>query len=335
MIVRDVIAFALGALSLVSLLPDQGFSPPDEATRKAALGSLEGLSKSLARALDAEGFDPIPAPAPGDWLAAHASERKGQTYTQFLRARRNTPTSERQKLYLIPLGDFPDGSPAVERLQAFASAFFLLPVEVLPGAASKETSFTTRVNSFTGKSQALTSDVLAFLKRKLPADAFCLLGVTMEDLYPEESWNFVFGQATLRDRVGVYSFARYDPAFFGGERPRGWEKLLLRRSLKVLAHETAHMFGLAHCIHYRCLINGSNHLQEADSRPLEPCPVCLRKLQASIGFDAAERCRRLAEFFEKAGLVEEAAWAKARREWIEDGKAESKSAKPPVTGPGR
>jgi archaemetzincin len=33
----------------------------------------------------------------------------------------------------------------------------------------------------------------------------------MEDLYPEPSWNFVFGQASLNERVGVYSFARYGP----------------------------------------------------------------------------------------------------------------------------
>jgi archaemetzincin len=35
----------------------------------------------------------------------------------------------------------------------------------------------------------------------------------MEDLYPDPAWNFVFGQASLRERVEVFSFARYDPAF--------------------------------------------------------------------------------------------------------------------------
>jgi len=32
----------------------------------------------------------------------------------------------------------------------------------------------------------------------------------MEDLYPDPSWNFVFGQTSLPGYVGVYSFARYD-----------------------------------------------------------------------------------------------------------------------------
>jgi hypothetical protein len=54
----------------------------------------------------------------------------------------------------------------------------------------------------------LTSDVLTLLKNELPADAFCMLALTMEDLYPEPSWNFVFGQASPQERVGIFSFAR-------------------------------------------------------------------------------------------------------------------------------
>jgi archaemetzincin len=134
----------------------------------------------------------------------------------------------------------------------------------------------------------------------------------MEDLYPESSWNFVFGQASLRERVGVYSFARYDPAFYGEPRRSGYETLLLRRSCKVLAHETGHMFGLTHCPYFNCLMNGSNHLVESDRRPLHLCPVCLRKLQWSIGFDVAERDAALDRVNRAAGFVEEAEWLTQR-----------------------
>jgi len=58
----------------------------------------------------------------------------------------------------------------------------------------------------------------------------------MEDLYPDPHWNFVFGQASLRDRVGVFSFARYDPAFYGESRGSQCRQLLLWRSAKVLVH---------------------------------------------------------------------------------------------------
>lgn len=64
--------------------------------------------------------------------------------------------------------------------------------------------------------------MLNFLKARVTADAFCVLAVSMEDLYPEPSWNFVFGQASLRERVGAYSFARYDPAFYGEPRAPGY-----------------------------------------------------------------------------------------------------------------
>jgi len=162
--------------------------------------------------------------------------------------------------------------------------------------------------------------VLRWLQGHLPEDAFCLLGITMEDLYPNPSWNFVFGEASLRERVGVYSFAHYEPAFYGGAQEGDYQKLLLWRSAKVLTHETAHMFGLAHCIYFKCVMNGSNHLQESDARPLHLCPVCLRKLQWSIGFDVVKHYEHLHQFCQRAGFEDEAAWiARRLKELREDG----------------
>jgi archaemetzincin len=62
------------------------------------------------------------------------------------------------------------------------------------------------------------------------------------------------------------------------------------------------MFGLQHCIYYKCVLNGSNHLKESDSRPLHLCPVCLRKLQYSIGLEVVTRYRNLLRFYRKVGL---------------------------------
>jgi archaemetzincin len=110
-----------------------------------------------------------------------------------------------------------------------------------------------------------------------------------------------------------YSFARYAPQFYGEPQTANSPRLLLlRRSCKVLAHETAHMFGIEHCIWYRCLMNGSNHLAESDARPLHLCPVDLHKLQWSIGFDVVERYRRLREFDRQAGFEDEAEWLERR-----------------------
>jgi archaemetzincin len=151
---------------------------------------------------------------------------------------------------------------------------------------------------------------------RLPKDGFALLGVTMTDLYPDPSWNFVFGQASPQGHVGVYSFARYDPRFYGEALSAGSRKLMLRRSCKVLAHETSHMFGIDHCVWYRCLMNGSNHLAESDARPLHLCPVDLRKLQWSIGFDVVERYRRLRDFQHQAEFDDEVRWLDKRIQFI-------------------
>ena len=40
-----------------------------------------------------------------------------------------------------------------------------------------------------------------------------MLTVTMQDLYPFDSWNYVFGWANYVSRTGVFSFGRYHPDF--------------------------------------------------------------------------------------------------------------------------
>lgn len=288
------------------------FTPPTKAQRDAAVGPTAGLPEALRRALEpGEDFQPMPAPGPSDWLANHLEA--GQTFEQFQQSRPDRPDARRKKVYLQPLGDFGESNaPSLDQLQRFTSAFFMMDVRVLAPLGLVQAQIISRRNAWSGQTQLLTSDILNLLRRRLPEDAFALVGITMIDLYPDPSWNFVFGQASLRDRVGVYSFARYDPRFYGEAPPADWRKLMLRRSSKVLAHETGHLFGIQHCIWYRCLMNGSNHLGEADARPLHLCPVDLRKLEWSIGFDVVERYRRLRDFHHQAGFEDEAQWLETR-----------------------
>lgn len=79
------------------------------------------------------------------------------------------------------------------------------------------------------------------------------------------------------------------------------------------------MFGLAHCVYFNCVMDGSNHLQESDRRPLHLCPVCLRKLQFSVGLDVEKRYEALAQFDRQAGLNDEASWVAHRLEKIRHG----------------
>lgn len=260
-------------------------------------------------------LQPMPTPGPSDWLTAH--HEPGQSFESFVNAKPNRPDGERSTLVLQPLGrfDFP-GAPTPEQLQRFAEAYFGMEVQVFPVIALDHVSVTSRREPHLRHPQFLTGDLLDLLRANLPEHAFCYVGITMEDLYPGENWNYVFGQASLRDRVAVYSFVRYFPEFWGEESVD--PMLVLRRSCKVLAHEAGHAFGIRHCTAHHCVMNGSNHLAESDSAPLHLCPQDLRKLQWSVGFDVIDRYQRLAEVYRNLGLVEEAAWVGRRLDGREE-----------------
>jgi archaemetzincin len=153
------------------------------------------------------------------------------------------------------------------------------------------------------------------------------VAVTMADIYPDESWNFVYGQARVADGVGVYSFARLDPLF-----PTLPEKLInvpvtdehrriiLRRCVKILLHEVGHLFGLSHCIYYICLMNGANHEVEMDRQTLYICPVCLHKLHSTLQFDVRQMYETFVNLCETYGLEEESVWYRKRLDCIREDK---------------
>ena len=307
----------VASLTFIIVSSTMAFQPPTLEETHSAIGSTDGLPAAFQRALKPDqDFEPVPVPQSGDWLAEH--HERGQTFYEYVRVGANRPDNSRNIIYLQPLGQFKkDYSPPLELLREYAAAYFMMDVKILPVRHISGIPLTTRLNPYTQNRQILTTDILRLLKGALSEDAFCVLAVTMEDLYPNPRWNFVFGQASLQERIGVFSFLRYDPAFYGESRGHRYQELLLQRSIKVVVHETAHMFSLAHCTYFRCVMNGSNHLQESDSRPLSLCPVCLRKLQHSIRFDVTTRYRHLLQFYSKIGFTFEADWVSRRLKKIE------------------
>ena len=112
---------------VVLLLPSiaMAFTPPDEKTIRNAIGDLNGLPAVFQRVFtpDKNGFDPIPEPRPGDWLAVH--KEPGQTFDEFKASEPNRPGQNQHVIYLQPLGDFaPEHSPSNDKLREFAAAFF-------------------------------------------------------------------------------------------------------------------------------------------------------------------------------------------------------------------
>lgn len=272
-----------------------------------ALGGCQRGSELERWAFDPRAFEPLPSPAEGDWLAEHTEP--GQSVGQFLASQPNRPEPARRTIAVQPLGSLADfKGPTLGTQQEFLRLYFGLPVLILP--TLEPSVLPVRQRTRAGKQQLCADDVLDALEKRARADAYCCIGVTNIDLYPDDNWNFVFGLANLRERVGVFSLARYDDAFFGEPPTAG--SLVTERTFKVLSHEVSHMFGIQHCTAHACIMNGANSQAELDRTPSHACAVCLEKLHRVIGFPLVERYRNLQAFYAAQGLSAEAAWLNAR-----------------------
>jgi archaemetzincin len=252
---------------------------------------------------------PLGPPQPGDWLASH--EESGQTYTEYVRGRPVRAEGRRRVIYIQPLGDFsPTERKIVELTAEYMGIFFQLPVRVRGDLSlALVPQRARRKHPAWGMSQVLSTYVLSdVLKPRLPPDAVAMIALTTSDLWPGEGWNFVFGQASLADRVGVWSMHRFgDP-----QKNEDAFRLTLRRTLATATHETGHMFSMEHCIFYECSMCGSNSLPEADHCPLWLCPQCLAKLCYATGANPQKRFKDLIAFAKAHGLPrEEEFWQKS------------------------
>jgi archaemetzincin len=117
-------------------------------------------------------------------------------------------------------------------------------------------------------------------------------------IWPGEGWNFVFGEASLQDRVGVWSIYRNGNA---GGTPEEFRTCLLR-TMQTATHETGHMFGMEHCIAYECNMCGCNSREEADKRPIALCPECVAKIWWATGAEPQARYGKLALFCKQQEL---------------------------------
>lgn len=208
---------------------------------QAALGRVDKLPPQLKALLNpGTCFRCVPQPRANDWLAQH--EEKGQNFACFADRTAETSqkmlTSSHNIMHLVPIGQF--SSPPVEALSNFAEAFFSgYRVEILPSIPKEEVSQRNR------RGQLHIYEIRDYLANMKPASSFCVMGVTMADLYIDD-WDFLFGMGFMSAGVGVFSFSRYFPSSYsqwGGLDDIG-QKLLLKRSCKVLAHEAAHILGL-------------------------------------------------------------------------------------------
>lgn len=248
---------------------------------------------------------PLAEPEAGDWLAEH--EEKGQTFCQYLSANPVRRDLTLNSIHFCLVGEFDEvQGQIIDLTQEYLGLFFDVPVVVRRHVPLSDIpARARRKHPEWGVKQLLTTFILReVLEQDVPDDALAYLALTARDLWPGKGWNFVFGQANLRRRVGVWSIHRNGWPGKGGEAFR----LCLRRTLLIAAHETGHVLTMRHCTAHRCLMNGCNSQEERDRTPLHPCPVCLRKLCWNLQVEPADHLRRLAAFCEGHGLDDDAGW---------------------------
>ncbi len=248
---------------------------------------------------------PLAKPEPGDWLAEHKED--GQTFAAYLRAKPVRKSAQQRTIYICLLGDFsPEQNKVLETTQKYLEIFYQVPVKVHKKMAVMDVpARARRIHPTWGGEQILSTYVLdEVLKPDRPDDALAYLAFTSSDLFPDPTWNFVFGQASLRERTGVWSIHRNgDPA--KGEKAY---QLCLRRTLHTASHETGHILTIQHCTAFDCNMNGINSQDEGDRKPLTMCPVCLRKVCWNLQVEPVKYLGELETFCRENKLLAEADW---------------------------
>jgi archaemetzincin len=245
-------------------------------------------------------------PEPGDWLDRH--HETDQSFDAYRATRPTRPGSRRTTLYVQPWGRLSrDQSRVLDAVAEMLGWFYGVPVKTMAPLDLENILASARVE-VPGRADAKlrTSYLLDVLRRRRPKDAFAVLAVTTADLTPGGPGRWVFGQASLFDRVAVCSLYRQgDPSVDF--------TTCLRRTLKTAVHETGHVLGLPHCVAYECGMNGSGSRAEADARPLPFCPDCAAKVWWVCGLDPPDWYARLADSAEAHGLDDEARFWRASR----------------------
>ena len=172
----------------------------DQCSKESSGGRFFSLSHDPStRAVDTQSYT--------EWKVAYSFQKTSHP----LRTRRNTiilqPLSYTSSHYSTAVIE----PQVMTCIQGFCQAFFH-GVEVVltdPLDISTAKKLTRRVHQETKREQVLVDDIVKFLKVQKYPKAFCVIGVTIVDLYPGEEWNFTLGQANSDDGVAVCSFGRY------------------------------------------------------------------------------------------------------------------------------
>ena len=240
-------------------------------------------------------YDEIKTPEEGDWLMTH--KEYGQTYKEYIRSGCIQVDSNHDVIYIAPLSF--SSNEIMD--QDFITNIFLLCESYFYGLKIRLIEISSNFNGVDVKTdddkkmQINSEQLMNILSNELPNDAFCLIGLIDTDLYIESInkngkniFKPTFGSKNISKRTSIFSFARYDPLFNKDKKDITKSQkmkiyvLILKRVCKAIIKEICHMFGMKNCVFFTCVMNGHNSLNEFDNKPIELCPICLRKLITNI-----------------------------------------------------
>jgi archaemetzincin len=237
-------------------------------------------------------------PAEGEWLYDH--KEKGQSFDAFLKSKHVIPKADANIIYIKPIGDFTQlQAKQIDLTRQYLEIYFQLKTEVLENSSDDIIPAHARRIGSEDQEQFLAGYILdSVLKKEKPVNRIALMGLTETDLFPKPEWNFVFGLASYTQKIGVSSIFRLQDEKLTDAN----YNLCLTRLLKICSHEIGHMFGLHHCIEVNCVMNGTNSLEETDTKVIRLCSVCQRKLNSSVKYNNKKRLTELEKFFQKNHL---------------------------------
>ena len=259
-------------------------------------------------------YKPIPPPGPNDWLMNH--KEYGQTFNEYknfgfheIQAIKgkmgNKNLIKKEVIYIAPLNYIINPSfdeNFITSIIVFCQSYFhdmqfrKLNIEI----NHKNVEYRKYED---GSYQINACTLIEKIYKKMPEDAYCLIGITDVDIYNDvrvikpREWiyypppyknNFCYELNSYKYWVSLCSIARFDPMFSKDSPPSSEEEKaasffkLLKRSIKMVVKNISHMFGLKNCIFFSCVMNGFGSMKEFDSRPVEICPCCLRKIFTNI-----------------------------------------------------
>uniref|UniRef100_A0A7N5KDN5 Uncharacterized protein n=1 Tax=Ailuropoda melanoleuca TaxID=9646 RepID=A0A7N5KDN5_AILME len=152
-------------------------------------------------------FGPINLHSQSDWIISHPEAP--QDFEQFFSdPYRKAPSPEKCSIYIQCIGSLGNARIISEEYikclkgncEAFFSGLTVKFLELVPVSIRR---CSLRVNDNTQNLHIL------FLKKEETWRHLLYCGTNNGYLYPRDSWNFVFGQASVIGGMGIFSFARY------------------------------------------------------------------------------------------------------------------------------